>query len=81
MNDSRAMSKSQRLDEMGNGKRSAIVVLAVLVVGVIVGFMVRGFWGRHIALDAAAMTAPVPGRMPAGATAPRPLPAPPPATP
>ena len=30
MNDSRAMSKSQSLDEMGNGKRSAIVVLAAV---------------------------------------------------
>jgi hypothetical protein len=81
MNDSRAMSKSQRLDEMGNGKRSVIVVLAVLVIGAIVGFMVRGFRGGHITLDAAAMTAPVPARMPAGATAPRPLPSPPTATP
>ncbi len=72
MNDSRAMSKSERLDEMGNGKRAAIILLVVVVIGAVVGLIVKGFRGRHIALDAAAMTAPVPGQVPA----PRPAPTP-----
>jgi hypothetical protein len=59
MNDSPAMSKSERLDEMGNGKRTAIVAAAALVVAALVGYLTIGFHGRHIARNAAAMTAPV----------------------
>jgi hypothetical protein len=59
MNDSRAMSKSQRLDEMGNGKRTGIIVVAVLVIAALVGYLGMGFRGRHIARNAAAMATPV----------------------
>jgi hypothetical protein len=55
------MSKSQRLDEMGNGKRTAIVLIATLVICALVGIMVVGFRGRHIGRNAAAMATPVVG--------------------
>jgi hypothetical protein len=68
MNDSRAMSKSERLDELGNGKRTAIIVIAVLVIAALVGYLFLGFRGRHIARNAAAMATPVgvPAVPPAG---------------
>jgi hypothetical protein len=69
MNDSRMMSKSQRLDEMGNGKRTAIVLIATLVICALVGIMVVGFRGRHIGRNAAAMATPVAGA--AGSVTPR----------
>jgi len=69
MNDSRVMSKSQRLDEMGNGKRVAIVLAAILGIGALVGIMVVGFHGRHIGRNAAAMATPVAGD--AGSVTPR----------
>jgi len=61
MNDSRAMSKGQQLGEMGNGKRTAIVLIAVLAVSALVAVVVVGFHGRHIRRNAAAMTSPVGG--------------------
>ena len=76
MNDSRAMSKSQRLDEIGNGKRTAIIVAAVLVLVALVGILAFAFRGRHIRRNAAAMVTPAAGTVgPAGsgsATAPPP---------
>jgi flagellar basal body-associated protein FliL len=69
MNDSRAMSKSEPLDELGNGKRTAIIVIAVLVIAALVGYMFVGFRGRHIARNAAAMATPV--GVPAGTAAAR----------
>ena len=59
MNDSRAMSKSQRLDEMGNGKRTMIIVIALLVVAALIAVLAMGFRGRHIGRNAAAMATPV----------------------
>lgn len=59
MNDSRKMSEGQKLGEMGNGKRTAIIVLAVLAISALVAVLVVGFRGRHIKRNAAAMTAPV----------------------
>ena len=59
MNDSPAMSKGQSLDEMGNGKRTAIIVIAVLVVAALIAVLVMGFHGRHIARNADAMATPV----------------------
>lgn len=58
MNDSRAMSEGQKLREMGNGKRTVIVLLAVLVVSALIAVLVVGFRGRHIRRNAAAMTTP-----------------------
>jgi len=78
VNDSRAMSKGQKLDEMGNGKRTLIIVAAVLVFSALIGVLMIGFRGRHIRRNAAAMATPV------GETVgPRvsPAAAPPPATP
>jgi hypothetical protein len=63
MNDSPVMSKSQRLDEVGNGKRTAIVLAAVLLLLVLVGGMAFAFRGRHIRQDAAAMVAPGAGTL------------------
>lgn len=60
MNDSRVTSLGQKLGEVGNGKRTAIIVLAVLLVSALVGVLVFGFRGRHIRRNAAAMVAPVP---------------------
>jgi hypothetical protein len=59
MNDSPAMSKSQRLDEMGNGKRTMIIAIAVLVVAALIAVLAMGFRGRHIGRNAAALTTPV----------------------
>jgi len=59
MNDSRAMSKSERLDEMGNGKRTAIIAAVVLVIAALIVLLVGGFRGRQIARNAAAMATPV----------------------
>lgn len=59
MNDARAMSESQKLGEMGNGKRTGIIVIAVLVIAALIGYLVVGFRGRHIARNAAALSAPV----------------------
>jgi hypothetical protein len=59
MNDSRVMSESQKLGEMGNGKRAMIVLAAVLVGSALIGVLVSGFHGSHIRRDAAAMAAPV----------------------
>lgn len=75
MNDSRVMSKSQRLDEMGNGKRTAIILAAVLVLAALVGVLAFAFRGRHIRRNSAAMVTPVagtvgPGRPGSGAVPP-----------
>ena len=59
MNDSPVMSEGQKLGEMGNGKRTAIISVAVIVVGGLIAFLTVGFHGRHIARNAAAMTEPV----------------------
>ena len=59
MNDSRVMSEGQKLGEMGNGKRTMVILIAVLVVSALIGVLVIGFRGRHIRRNAAAMTAPV----------------------
>ncbi len=59
MNDSRTMSKGQKLGEMGNGKRAAIILIAVLAISALVAVLAVGFRGRHIRRNAAAMTAPV----------------------
>jgi hypothetical protein len=61
MNDSQVMSKSQRLDEMGNGKRTAIILAAVLLLCALVGVLVFAFRGRHIRRNAAAMVTPAAG--------------------
>ena len=61
MNDSRTMSLSQKLDEMGNGKRTAIILIAVLVLCALVGIVVVGFRGRHVGRNAAAMATPTGG--------------------
>ena len=61
MNDSRTMSKSQRLDEIGNGKRTVIVLAAVLVLAALIGVLGFAFRGRHIRRNAAAMATPVAG--------------------
>ncbi len=59
MNDSRVMSEGQKLGEMGNGKRTLIVLVAVLVVSALIGVLIIGFHGRHIRRNAAAMATPV----------------------
>ena len=69
------MSAEEMMGEIGGGKRTAIVVAAVLVVlGIIVG-VYMAFRGKHVAQSAAAL-APVPV-----ATEPTPPPAPPPPAP
>jgi hypothetical protein len=59
MNDSRTMSEGQKLGEMGNGKRVAIIFLALVVIGALVGLMTGAFHGRHIRRNAAALTEPI----------------------
>jgi len=59
MNDSGAMTEGQKLGEMGNGKRTAIILVAVIVVAALIVIMAVGFHGRHIARNAAAMATPV----------------------
>jgi hypothetical protein len=59
MNDSRAMSEGQKLGEMGNGKRTLIILVAVLVVSVLIGVLVIGFRGSHVRRNAAAMATPI----------------------
>jgi len=44
---------------MGNGKRTTIIAIAVLVVAALVAVLVMGFRGRHIGRNAAAMATPV----------------------
>jgi hypothetical protein len=63
MNDSRVMSKSQRLDEIGNGKRTGAILAAVLVLCALVGVLAFAFHGRHIGQNAAAMVAPGAGTL------------------
>lgn len=53
------MSEGQKLGEMGNGKRTMIILVAVLVVSGLAGVLVIGFHGRHIRRNAAAMATPV----------------------
>ena len=53
------MSEGERLGEIGNGKRVAVIVAAVFVVAALVTVIVAGFRGRHISRNAAAMTEPV----------------------
>lgn len=70
------MSEGQKIGEMGNGKRTMIILVAVLVVSALIGVLVIGFRGRHIRRNAAAMAAPVgetvgarvPGALPPPAT-------------
>jgi hypothetical protein len=59
MNDSRTMTEGQKIGEMGNGKRTAIIATAVVVVGSLIAILGVGFHGRHIARNAAAMVTPV----------------------
>ena len=59
MNASRTMSEGQKLGEMGNGKRTMIILAAVLVVAALIGVLVVAFRGRHIRRNAAAMATPV----------------------
>jgi hypothetical protein len=59
MNDSRTMTEGQKIGEMGNGKRTAIIGTAVVVVGALIGILAVGFHGRHIARNADAMATPV----------------------
>jgi hypothetical protein len=59
MNDSRSMSEGQKIGEMGNGKRTAIISVAVVVVGALIGLLAVGFHGKHVAQSAAAMTEPM----------------------
>lgn len=44
---------------MGNGKRTTIIAIAVLVVAALIAVLVMGFRGRHIGRNAAAMATPV----------------------
>ncbi len=71
------MDKDLAMDEMvskvkiGRGRRVAIAVVAVIVVALLLGVVVVGFRGRHISRNSAAMTAPLPtstevGREPLG---------------
>ena len=53
------MTEGQKLGEMGNGKRTMIILVAVLVVFGLIGVLVIGFHGRHIRRNAAAMVTPV----------------------
>jgi len=53
------MSEGQKLGEMGNGKRTIIIVVAVLVISGLIGVLIMGFRGRHIGRSSAAMTTPV----------------------
>jgi hypothetical protein len=53
------LSEGERLGEIGNGKRVAIVVSALLVVAALIVVMVVGFRGRHVSRNAAALTAPI----------------------
>ena len=53
------LSETERLGEIGNGKRVAIVVGALVVVAALIVVMVVGFRGRHISRNAAALTAPL----------------------
>lgn len=48
------------MGEIGNGKRIAIILLALLLVSALIGVVVFGFRGRHTRRDSAAMVAPVP---------------------
>jgi hypothetical protein len=52
----RAMVKGSKA---GRGRRVAFMVVAVLLVGVLFGFVVVGFRGRNIPQNAAAMTTPL----------------------
>lgn len=70
MNDSRTMSLGQKLDEMGNGKRIAIIVVAVVVICALIWVVALGFRGRHIRRNAAAMARPATG-LPSGSVVPR----------
>ena len=60
------MENDQSMDQMvkkvkiGRGRRVAIAVVAVIVVALLLGVVVVGFRGRHIARNSAAMTAPLP---------------------
>jgi hypothetical protein len=60
MEKERAMDESVRRLKIGRGRRVAIMVAAVIVVGVLLGVVVVGFRGRHISRNSAAMTTPVP---------------------
>jgi hypothetical protein len=53
------MSEGQKLGEMGNAKRTMIILVAVLVVSALVGVLILGFRGRHIRRNAAAIATPV----------------------
>jgi hypothetical protein len=44
---------------MGNGSRTMIILVAVLVVSGLIGVLVMGFSGRHIRRNSAAMATPV----------------------
>ena len=46
--------------EIGRGKRVAILVAVVFAAVGLIGVVAAGFRGRHIAQNAAAMTAPAP---------------------
>jgi hypothetical protein len=59
MNDSRTMTEGQKIGEMGNGKRTAIIATAVVVVGALITILAVGFHGRHISRNAEALTAPL----------------------
>ena len=53
------MSEGQKLGEMGNGKRTTIILVAVLALAALIGVLIVGFRGRHIRRNAAAMATPV----------------------
>ena len=53
------MTEGQKLGEMGNGKRTLIILVAVLVLSALIAVLIVGFRGRHIRRNAAAMSAPV----------------------
>jgi len=59
MNDSRVMSEGQKLGEMGNARRTIIILVAVLVISGLIGVLIMGFRGRHIRRSSAAMATPV----------------------
>ena len=60
MGNDRAMDEMVRKLKIGRGRRLAIMVAAVIVVAVLLGVVVVGFRGRRISQNSAAMTTPVP---------------------
>lgn len=49
----------KKIQRVGRGKRDLILVAALVVVGILIGTVWRGFRRSHVSQSAAAMTVPV----------------------